>query len=231
LAGLQANSSAARRDGSTGPLSTRCSLTASEDVSGVSTDGQMNEQHETPPEGLPGDQLYRIAWVFYLFLAIGGAIWVGARNGRIEIGLFFDPAGWWLDLGLGVAAGGLLLGLWQAGLRQLPVARELEDKLGELLRGVEPAEVIALALLSGFAEELFFRGAVQGAWGWPLATLLFALLHVGPGAAFRSWTVFAGVAGLLFAGLMEWRGNLLAPVVAHVLVNAINLGRLARRAG
>ncbi len=189
----------------------------------------MPETPEPAPEALPGDQLYRIAWVFYLFLAIGGAIWVGARKGTIRLELFVDPAGWWLDLGLGAAAGGLLLALWQLGLRLLPSASSLEDKLGEMLRGIDTPEVIALALLSGFAEELFFRGAVQGAWGWPLATLLFALLHVGPGAAFRSWTVFAALAGLLFAGLMLWRGNLLAPVVAHALVNAINLGRLVRR--
>ncbi len=189
----------------------------------------MADTPPPPPETLPGDQLYRIAWVFYLFLAIGGALWVGARGGRIRLELFVDPAGWWIDLGLGIAAGGLLLGLWQAGLRLLPAASELEDKLGELLRGIETSEAVALALLSGFAEELFFRGAVQGAWGWPVATLLFALLHVGPGAAFRSWTVFAALAGLVFAGLMLWRGNLLAPVIAHALVNAINLGRLARR--
>jgi membrane protease YdiL (CAAX protease family) len=182
------------------------------------------------PESLPGDQLYRVAWAFYLVLAIGGAFWVGARQGAIGLGLFVDPEGWWVDLGLGLAGGGLLLGLWQGGLRLLPSAGALEAKLGEMLRGVEPTEVIALALLSGFAEELFFRGAVQGAWGWPLATLLFALLHVGPGAAFRVWPIFAALAGLLFAGLMAWRGNLLAPVVAHALVNAVNLGRLARRA-
>ena len=189
----------------------------------------MPDPSDPAPEALPGDQLYRIAWVFYLFLAIGGALWVGARSGTIRLELFVDAAGWWVDLGLGLAAGGLLLLLWQAGLRLLPSASSLESKLGEILKGVDTPEVIALALLSGFAEELFFRGAVQGAWGWPLATLLFALLHVGPGAAFRSWTVFAGVAGLLFAMLMLWRGNLLAPVVAHVLVNAINLGRLTRR--
>ncbi len=189
----------------------------------------MADTPQPPPETLPGDQLYRIAWVFYLFLAIGGALWVGARGGTIRLELFVDPAGWWLDLGIGLAAGALLLALWQGGLRLLPSAAVLEGKLGELLRGVETTEVVALALLSGFAEELFFRGAVQGAWGWPVATLLFALLHVGPGAAFRSWTVFAALAGLVFAGLMLWRGNLLAPVIAHALVNAINLGRLARR--
>ncbi len=190
----------------------------------------MNEPEEPTPDTLPGDQLYRIAWVFYLFLAIGGAIWVGARTGRIGLGLFLEPGGWWIDLGLGLTAGGLLLALWQAGLRLLPSAGDLEAKLAEMLRGVEMPEVIALALLSGFAEELFFRGAVQAAWGWPIATLLFALLHVGPGATFRSWPIYAAAAGLVFAGLMEWRGNLLAPVLAHVLVNAVNLGRLARRA-
>lgn len=188
----------------------------------------MPETPDPQPETLPADQLYRIAWVFYLFLAIGGALWVGARSGRIELALFVDPAGWWLDLAVGAAAGGLLLALWQLGLRLLPSAGALESRLADMLRGVGTPEVIALALLSGFAEELFFRGAVQGAWGWPVATLLFAMLHVGPGAAFRSWTFFAAIAGLLFAMLMLWRGNLLAPVIAHILVNAINLGRLAR---
>jgi membrane protease YdiL (CAAX protease family) len=43
----------------------------------------------------------------------------------------------------------------------------------------------------------------------------------------RLWTLFAVVAGSLFGGLMLWRGNLLAPVVAHFLVNAVNLSRLA----
>ncbi len=186
------------------------------------------EERSGPAAPAPG-LLYRVAWVFYLVLAIGGVVWIGVRRGTIPLELFVDPAGWWIDLGLGLGAGGLLLGLWQLGRRLLPSARALEGKLGELLAGVDGAEVVALALVSGFAEELFFRGAMQAAWGWPLATALFALLHVGPGRAYRSWTVFAAAAGLLLAGLMEWRGNLLAPVVAHALVNAVNLGRLARR--
>ncbi len=184
---------------------------------------------ETAPPSPGAEQLYRIAWVLYLTLAVGGALWIGARTGRIPLELFVDPAGWWLDLGLGIVTGVALLGFWQAGLRLLPSAAALEETLAEMLRGIEMPEVVVLALLSGFAEELFFRGAVQSAWGWPLATALFALLHVGPGAAFRSWTLFAAVAGLAFAGLMLWRGNLLAPVVAHALVNAVNLRRLTLR--
>lgn len=82
-------------------------------------------------------------------------------------------------------------------------------------------------MLSGFAEELFFRGAVQGSWGFVWATLLFALMHTGPDRAFRLWTLFALLAGALFGGLMLWRGNLLAPVTAHFVVNAVNLRRIA----
>ena len=90
------------------------------------------------------------------------------------------------------------------------------------------ASWIALVLLTPVAEELFFRGAVQTAWGWIPATLLFTLLHAGPGSAYRIWTVFAAIAGLVLAGLMLWRGNLLAPVVTHVVVNGVNLDRLSR---
>ncbi len=175
---------------------------------------------------LPG-QLYRLAWLFYLVLAVGAIVWIGARSGRIRLALFLDPETLPLDVALGVGAAGLLIGLWEAGRRFLGSARELERRLGELLAGVTPAELVALALLSGFAEELFFRGAVQGAWGWLPATVLFALLHSGPGPAFRAWTLFAALAGLLFAVLVLWRGNLLAPILAHGLVNAVNLRRLA----
>jgi uncharacterized protein len=176
----------------------------------------------------PG-RLYRFAWGFYLVIALAGALWIGLRLGVIPLSLFLDRREWWLDLGLGVGAGAGLLAFWWGAERVFPLARELGERLGALLGPVSTAEAIALALLSGFAEELFFRGAVQGAWGWIAATILFALLHSGPGPAFRFWTLFAVIAGALFGGMMVWRGNLLGPMVGHFLVNAVNLSRLASR--
>ncbi len=173
--------------------------------------------------------MYRIAWWFYLLLAIAGAVWVGARQGTIPLALFVDRRGWPLDLLLGLAAAALLVGVWRGGRRFLPAARELETTLAGLLGDLDRGDVVALALLSGFAEELFFRGAVQGAWGWGPATLLFALLHSGPGKAFRLWALFAVAAGLVFAGLTLWRGNLLPAILGHVAVNAVNLYDMARR--
>ncbi len=184
---------------------------------------------EPRPDPQPAaGQMVRFAWWFYLALAVAGAVWVGAQRGTIPLALFLSRRRWPLDLALGLAAAALLVALWRAGRRFLPAARELERKLAELLGPLDGGDVAGLAFLSGFAEELFFRGAVQGAWGWLPATLLFALLHSRPGRAFRLWSLFAVVAGLLFAGLTLWRGNLLPAVVAHVAFNAVNLRGMAR---
>src|SRR5262245_9216219 len=149
----------------------------------------------------------------------------------IPLSLFVDTGAWWLDLGVGLAAGLLLLAVWWIAERRFALARELEARLAGVLGPLTLSEAIALALLSGFAEELFFRGAVQATLGWAAATLLFALLHSGPGRAFRLWSLFALLAGGIFGGLMAWRGNLLGPAVGHFLVNAVNLRRLASRFG
>jgi Type II CAAX prenyl endopeptidase Rce1-like len=121
-----------------------------------------------------------------------------------------------------------LLALWEGLRRGLSQARALEDQLADVLGPLEPGEATSLALISGFSEELFFRGAVQGALGFTFALVVFTLLHTGPGRPFRLWTAFAALAGAALGGLMLWRGNLLGPVAAHALVNGVNLRRLAR---
>lgn len=183
------------------------------------------------PLGLPEPgRLYRLGWGLYLGMALAACLWIGLRQGVIPLALFIDLEEWWLDLLLGVGAGLLLLGLWWGTERMSPLARDLERHLSVVLATLGPSETLALALLSGFAEELFFRGAVQGQLGWVIATVLFALLHTGPGPAFRIWTAFAALAGVFFGGLLVWRGNLLGPIVGHILVNAVNLRRLAASA-
>lgn len=181
----------------------------------------------TSPRYGPG-QLFRFSWYFYLFLAIAGLVWIGFQRGAIPAELFFSPATWWRDLAAGLGVAGVLLVAWAAGRRWLAAARELEERVAELLGPIEPAEAVGLAFLSGVAEEVFFRGAVQEAWGWLVAAALFALLHTGPGRALRLWTVFAAVAGLALGAVTLATGNLLAAIVAHFVVNAVGLSRIGR---
>ena len=56
-----------------------------------------------------GAKFYRLAWIFYLVLAIAGLLWLGAQRGRLGLELFVDPGGWWIDVGAGVALGGALV--------------------------------------------------------------------------------------------------------------------------
>ncbi len=184
----------------------------------------MTTESESPAERIG---IYRLAWTFYLVLAIAGVIWIGTSQGSIPLALFIDTASWWLDLGLGLIAGLGLVALWNAGRQFVPAMRELEKVLAKQIGPLDPSEALALALISGFAEELFFRGAVQTSWGWGWATVIFTLMHSGSGRAFRWWTLFAFAAALVFGGLTFYRGSILASVVAHTVVNSINLRRLA----
>ncbi len=84
-----------------------------------------------------------------------------------------------------------------------------------------------LAILSGLGEELFFRAAMQPSLGLLPTSLLFALLHLQPGRGPGAWSLFALAAGLLLGLLTLQTGNILAATVAHILVNWVNLRRLA----
>lgn len=175
----------------------------------------------------PGAFLRWGSWI-YLALALAAIVWLGLRWGTIPQALFWEPASWWSDLAIGIGAAASLLAIWHVGLRFLVSARVLENSIREAIGPLTASEVVTLAVLSGFAEELFFRGAVQSEFGIAPATILFALLHIGPGREYRLWTLFALLSGCVLGLLMLWRGNLLAPVAAHVAVNLFGLARLQR---
>jgi membrane protease YdiL (CAAX protease family) len=101
--------------------------------------------------------------------------------------------------------------------------------LGAALGPLSTRDCLVLALLSGIAEEALFRAALQPDVGLVAASLLFGLAHLAPRRELAPWTLFAVAAGLLFGALFDATGNLVAPCVAHFLVNAINLRRLAPR--
>lgn len=175
-------------------------------------------------------RLFPLAAAFYLALAAAGLVWLGAgREAPIGLGLFARPERLAVDLAVGAAAGGGLVGLWEVGRRRLAAAAAVEATLAGLVAGLTRGEALALAFLSALAEEIFFRGAVQEAAGWLPAAALFGLLHLGR-RELRLWGLFALVAGLGLGGLVLWRGSLAAAVVAHFAVNARNLARLARGA-
>jgi membrane protease YdiL (CAAX protease family) len=129
---------------------------------------------------------------------------------------------------LGLLTGGALIFSSRLWTRYTQMGRTLAQRLAEILGPLSGAQVVVLALASGLGEEAFFRGALQPRVGLVLASLLFGIAHLVPRRELVPWAGFAVLAGVLLGALFDYTGNLLAPAVAHVLVNGINLRWLAR---
>jgi membrane protease YdiL (CAAX protease family) len=164
----------------------------------------------------------------YGFIFIAAWIWlvIGARIDPLTL---WSSSNWLRDLGVGIAAGGVIAGLSALAPRLVPAARDLEREFGWILGEQRKGEILYLALLSGVAEEVLFRGAFHHFIGPWLATALFAVVHWPVNWSFRLWPLFALLAGGVLAAERLWTGSLIAPVVTHVAVNGVNLFRLARK--
>jgi len=132
------------------------------------------------------------------------------------------------DAGAGAAVGlaiVLLSGWFTQGTR---TGDRLARALARLVGRRSLGECAALALASGIGEEAFFRGALQPQLGLLPTSLLFGLAHFAPRRDLLPWTAFSLAAGVALGWLFEATGNLVAPVIAHALVNAVNLRLLTR---
>jgi len=103
--------------------------------------------------------------------------------------------------------------------------------LAALIGPLRTSQCLLLALVSGVAEEVFFRGVLQPRIGLVAASVLFGLAHFAPSRELLPWTLFSLAAGFLLGVLFDATGNLIAPVLTHVLVNAVNLQLLIKRYG
>ncbi len=186
-------------------------------------------------EPMPPGRLVRSALVFYAVLAALAWLWRTAWYGEPLLYASADAARAGIDLGRGLLVGGMAAALVVLVSHQLTentrAGKELARGLAKMIGPVGPGAILVLAATSGLAEELFFRGALQPRVGLPWASVIFGLVHYVPRPEFRLWTFFSVAAGFLLGFLFEATGNLVAPVVAHAGINAVNLSLLVRRYG
>jgi hypothetical protein len=173
--------------------------------------------------------------LFYGAMAIIAVLW---RVGVYRESIFFSDDGFasaelflLRDLGIGLAVGLAIVGLSRLATRFTEWGENLARAMAEALGQISMPDAVLLAFASGLAEEMFFRGALQPRVGLVLASLMFGIVHFVPRREFLPWTVFALAAGFGFGALYDATGNLVAPVVAHTVVNGINLPLLISQYG
>jgi membrane protease YdiL (CAAX protease family) len=176
--------------------------------------------------------LLRWATLFYGLLAAAalgwnrwaGTSWVFVDEASAAVGVL-----WARDIALGLATAGAVIGLSYWITTRTGWGDELARELARALGPLSALQCAALAALSGFAEEAFFRGALQPRIGWLAASLVFGLAHFAPRRSLWPWTGFAVLAGLLLGALYAATGNLVAPITAHAAINGVNLRLLTAR--
>ena len=166
----------------------------------------------------PGDPLFYtgslvLAAVWGVGAVASGPLHVGrghTRSGRRESRPFVQS----------LALGALLLLVFLAGallVARVGVLREPVDELLDHARFGSMPVVLAITVVNGVAEELYFRGALYAALpshAVAVTTLLYALTTVGSGIPLL--VLAAAVIGLVTALQRRVTGGILGPAVTHV---------------
>jgi membrane protease YdiL (CAAX protease family) len=137
--------------------------------------------------------------------------------------LYFTSDAWLAGMALAtgiIAASSLIYRLWPAYRRSADTYLEL------IIKPLAWPDLIWLGLLPGLSEELLFRGIILPAFGLNLvaaiaSSLLFGILHFS-GAQQWPYVVWATFVGFLLSYSVLVTGNLLVPIIAHVLINFIS---------
>jgi hypothetical protein len=167
------------------------------------------------------------AVIFYGFIGAAGLLWI-SQMGRPTLAELFTIEDRTLTYGLGVGVGLLIAGASTLIVKWLSPARILEQEFGWLLGNQNVWEIGLLAILSGVAEEIVFRGALRAALGPIVALVVFAAAHPPFNSRLTLWPLFALAVGILLELEFVWTGEcLVAPIITHVVVNFINLLRIS----
>jgi uncharacterized protein len=171
--------------------------------------------------------LSRIAFAFYAALALAGFAWMLWRGDDLPTVLMASRVSAWVAFGAGIGSAAVVLAVSDRVLDRFAWTARLRDDVAGAFAPLDLAKAVALALASGIAEEVFFRGALLPAIGLVGSACAFGLLHTSFDRQLLGWTIFALAAGLGFGALFVWTGGLLAPITAHVAINGVQLVRLA----
>jgi membrane protease YdiL (CAAX protease family) len=103
-------------------------------------------------------------------------------------------------------------------------AKNLHRDLRPMTLRLDGAGIAVIAALSALAEELVFRGLLMPWLGLVPQALLFGVVHAQLSGPSRwVWVAWASVVGLALGAIFALSGSLLGAMLAHALINGLNL--------
>lgn len=157
-----------------------------------------------------------------IILLIIAKIWLYFGSVNL-LKLTFSP----LDFAWGIALAAAIIMASSLVYRLWPDYRRSADAYLELvIKPLHWPDLIWLGLLPGLSEELLFRGVMLPALGFNLlalvvSSLVFGVLHLS-GEQQWPYVIWATVVGLALGYSALATGNVLVPIVAHVLTNLVS---------
>lgn len=172
----------------------------------------------------PGSGRFYVATATLAIVWTAGAVLAGpGPGGRVGV---IRPGGRRVaePLVFGVVVAGIFV-LGALVVRQIDVLADAVDDVLDYARRGSGAMVVALALVTAVAEELFFRGAVYDALPRRhapiVSTLVYVLTTLASGRAVLAFAAL--VLGAALAGQRHVTGGYVGPAITHVTWSAAML--------
>ena len=170
---------------------------------------------------------------FYVAGYALAAVWVVAALLSMPIrwtGGTFHPR---IELAIGTAIGTAMFGVFVAADE---IGRHISFIAGPIVNLLAKADagpvvaVLALALVNGVAEEMFFRGSLPDAIGGRTPLVISTVVYVAATAAAgnTALTLAAIVMGAVFALVRSRTGGLIAPITTHLVWSTLVVLALPR---
>lgn len=175
--------------------------------------------------------IWRVAAAYALLACFAGSLSFVLRDGAPWV----HPSPWMPATPLTAALTSALFGIATAAIVVVSTrfavgryawAQRLHTELRPVAQDLTIGQILLLAGLSSLGEEILFRGLMTPALGVIVSSVLFGVLHQVRGPSRWVWMVWATAVGLVLGLIFVATGSLVGPLVAHAVVNAVNLGYL-----
>lgn len=179
---------------------------------------------ELPPEPEPG-LLLATGVVLYGAMAVAALVWLWWRD-RLDAlpQQAIGRHGPLLASGVGLVAGVVAAAATAWATPRIERLRDVMSTAQRLFAKTGEGVGIAFVLIAAIAEELFFRLAVQDAFGLFGSVAAYTLLHMTVGG--MRWLYLPVLHALLLGGIVQSGFGLLGSTTAHAILNHLSLRRI-----